>query len=110
MTLFQLSLFLFFVSGITIISYKNYATTRGWSIGAMYYSDANFLKTIAIASMIISAVTAFFYAEWYYVVAGLAAGWILSGIITALFRSFTQILAPAILLAAVIVLAASYII
>lgn len=102
MSLFELSLFLFFVGGITIVSYKNIASSRGWSIGTFYYNDFNFLKAIAVLFQFVSFIAAFFYIKWYFVLIGAAVGWLISGGITYLFKTKTQLIGPIIILVAII--------
>lgn len=100
MSLFDLSLFLFFIGGVTIVSYKNIASSSGWPVGALYYNEFNLLKTIAILSQFGSFVIAFFFAKWYFVLIGAGLGWLISCGITYLFKTKTQIVGPIIILCA----------
>ena len=81
-----------YTSGVTIISYKNYAIQRGWSMGSMFASDSSILKIIGLLSIFGSAITAFFFIKWYFVLVGLLIGWLLSGLISSLFTKYTQYL------------------
>ena len=87
-----------FTAGVTIISYKGYATKKGWAIGTMYYSDSSILKIIGMLSIASSFIAAFFFVKWYIVLIGAIVGWLLSGGITAIFRESTQYIAIGILL------------
>ncbi len=87
-----------FASSLAIITYKGYAVPKRWTIGVLYYEDASILKIVAVASMVGSAIAAFFFVEWYYVIAGIVIGKVLGGVFTAVFHSATQYLLPVILL------------
>lgn len=81
-----------YTSGITIISYKDLAIQRGWSIGSMYYSDSSFLKIVGLFAIFGSAISSFFYIKWYSVIVGLILGWLISRLISSIFRANTQYL------------------
>lgn len=81
-----------YTSGVTILSYKAYALKRGWPIGALFVSDSSILKIIGLLSIFGSAITAFFFIKWYFVLVGLFSGWLISGLVSALFTKYTQYL------------------
>ena len=93
-----------YTSGVTIISYKNYAIQRGWPMGSMFASDSSILKIIGLLSIFGSAITAFFFIKWSFVLAGLVGGWLISGLISALFTKNTQYLCLLLLLVSWILL------
>lgn len=102
MNLLEIALLSQFSSSLAIITYKGYALPRGWVIGQLYYEDASILKIVAVASMVGSAIAAFFFVEWYYVIAGIVIGKITGSILTAIFHYATQYVL-------IIILVASYI-
>lgn len=79
-----------FTTGVTIISYKGYATQKGWPIGKLFSSGSSILNIFGILSIAISFFGAFFYVKWYFVLLGALTGWLISGVITAIFHSTTQ--------------------
>lgn len=81
-----------YTSGVTIISYKDLAIQRGWSIGTMYYSDSSILKIVGLFAIFGSAISSFFYVKWYNVLIGLIVGWMISRLISSLFTKYTQYL------------------
>jgi hypothetical protein len=92
MTNIELFFLALYTSGVTIISYKGYAQKKGWPIGSMFESDSSIIKIIGILSIIGSAIAAFFFIKFYWILAGLFVGWILSGLISAIFAKHTQII------------------
>jgi hypothetical protein len=91
MTNIELFFLTLYTSSVTIISYKGYAQKKGWPIGRMFESDSSIIKIIGMLTLFGSAITAFFFIKWYWVFAGLFCGWLLSGMISAIFAKHTQI-------------------
>ncbi len=81
-----------YMSGVTIISYKNLAIKKGWSIGSLFYSDSSILKIVGLLAIFGSAISSFFYVKWYNVLVGLIVGWLISRLISSLFTKHTQYL------------------
>jgi hypothetical protein len=100
----KLFLFILFTSSLTIIAYNRFAWQRGWQVGKLFESDNNLIKIVAMLSMITAFVTAFFFATWYFVLIAAFVSWFAGTIITAMFRSSTQILAIVLWLASYIFL------
>lgn len=91
MTNLHIFFLLLCTTGMTIISYKNYAFKSGWPIGTMFVSDSSIVKIIGLLSIVGSFIVSFFFIKWYIVLIGLLISWLLSGFITALLRKHTQI-------------------
>lgn len=83
---------LFCLSGMMIVTYKDYALKRGWTVGEYYRYDSSFLRTFGSIVLLGGFVVAFFYIKWYIVLFGLFLIWLLGGFITALFKEKTQII------------------
>ena len=86
-------LFTLFTASLIIIAYNRFAWQRGWPVSKLFESDNNFIKIIAMLSMITAFVTAFFFTTWYYVLIAAFVSWFVGTTITTLFRSATQIFA-----------------
>lgn len=80
------------LSGMMIVTYKDYALKRGWSVGAYYRSDSSFLRILGSIVLLGGFVISFFYVKWYIVLFGLFLIWLLGGFVTALFKEKTQII------------------
>ena len=91
MTNIDLFFMTLFISGVTIISYKGYAYKKGWPIGIMFESDSSIIKIIGLLAIFGSAIPAFFFRKWYFVLLGRIDVWLLSGVITAILTEHTQI-------------------
>lgn len=80
------------LSGMMIVTYKDYALRRGWRIGEYYRSDSGFLRTFGTIVFLSGAIISFFYIKWYFVLSGIFLIWLLGGFIIALFKEKTQII------------------
>ncbi len=78
-----------FISGLIIVSYGSYASKKGWPIGLYFTSSSPFLLIGGIG-MFGSPIVAFFYIEWYFVLIGIVGGFIISLILTELFKKNSQ--------------------
>lgn len=90
-------------SGLTIVSYKGYATKQGWAMGKLFESDSNLLKIIALLAILGGFIELFFVVSWYMVIIYAIGAWLLSGAFTAMFRTSTQWLSILMLIASVVI-------
>jgi len=80
------------LSGMMIVTYKDYALKRGWRIGEYHRNDSSFLRTFGSILLLGGFIISFFYVKWYFVLFGLFLIWLFGGFITALFKEKTQII------------------
>ena len=78
------------ISGVLMLSYRSMAVPKGWKIGQLYVSDKPIL--IGGGLVVISIINLLFITKWYYVLVIILCSWIISGIVTYLFKSFVQYL------------------
>lgn len=81
-------LFFIFLSLLTIWSYSGYAEPRGWSVGTLFKDKL--LENLIFFVLIIIIVFGFFLVLWYEVLLSVFIAWLISGTITAIFKSYTQ--------------------
>jgi hypothetical protein len=79
-----------FTSGITIVTYKSYAIQKAWPIGKWYYQESSFINLTGGFSLISSFILSFFFLKWYFPLIGAPICWIISMIITNIFKSNVQ--------------------
>lgn len=96
------NIYLFFItlftSGLLIISYKDFALKKGYTIGSYFQNDSSIIRTLGGLSLLGSVIGSFFYIKWYLVIAGIISCFIISNILTSLLKSYTQILSIILLL------------
>lgn len=94
----QIILVLLNFIGITIISYKGYASQRGWNVIGVYDNDSGVFRTLGAILYFATLLASFFYFDWYKCLIGALIIWLCSGLTTAILREKTQYLPIVILL------------
>ena len=94
--LFQIAvLTLTFGFGIVIVSYASFADARGWPVGAYYRDGASLVMILGFFSGVVgSPLAALVFLPWWSVVVVVVTGFFVGLIVTFLFRSMVQIVAP----------------
>ncbi|MBX3492769.1 MAG: hypothetical protein KF899_07420 [Parvibaculum sp.] len=94
--LFQIAvLTLTFGFGIVIVSYASFADARSWPVGAYYRDGASLVMVSGFFSGVVgSPLAALVFLPWWSVVVVVVAGFFTGLVLTFLFRSMVQIVAP----------------
>lgn len=104
MTSIEVFFFLLCLSGIMIISYKDLALRKGWTIGEYYDSDVSVVRTLGGLSFLGSLIVSFFYIKWYLVVFGVILAWVMAARLTFFLKEKAQFVSILLLLSSFIVL------
>ena len=86
---FELFFLLIFTASLNIFLYRGYAFNKGWEVGPLFASDTSPVVLFFLFTSIASAVAAFFFVAWVKVLAGVVAGWLINGAMTAIFTQYT---------------------
>lgn len=82
-----------FSTGMMIISYPVLAQQKGWPIGLQFLKPTTFIGIWGIVLTIGSLVLSLIYNVWWSLFLVLIGGWIISMILIAIFRFFSQYIA-----------------
>ena len=85
---------LLFAFGNAMIAYPDYATARGWPVGAAYRCGGSWLSFLAIGAMIAAIVLALLVHKWWGAILTIPLGLILGLCVTNIARQWIQVIAP----------------
>ncbi len=77
-----------------MIAYSDYATIRGWPVGATYRRDGAWLSFLAIGAMIAAVVLALLVHKWWGAILTIPLGYVLAVCMTNFARQWIQVIAP----------------
>lgn len=90
MILLQLSFFILFISGYTVVSYIERFKKNGWPIGNIYLKNLLLFESLGMIITMASPIIAFFFIKWYLVLLGIIFGAIIVGTFIAVFKEHCQ--------------------
>ncbi len=104
MTHIEIAFILFYVFGITVVSYKGYARKKKLEMGKWFHSDTNAYRETGALVFLASILVGFVVLKWYKVVAGMILGWMICYGILHLFKEASRAFSLLVLVLALVFL------